>query len=203
MQPGFGSYFARWLEHQEQLWSQEGTKIERKEVDQVLSILAFAYGPLEASDLLNLINVIHQADQFVTEHSLLHPLRRFVLGNGKPGHGYVLSHPKIGEYLQRERFSARSKALQAGFAKWGQDHLMALNVGRMRPNGASPYALQYLHKHLEDGNKSSKEWMELVENGRRCAWEHFEGVSRGFASDVQAASNVVHREELSVAIGDK
>jgi hypothetical protein len=46
LKPGFSSYFERWLSHQEQLWAEEGHNIDRVDVDRVLSILAFAFGPL-------------------------------------------------------------------------------------------------------------------------------------------------------------
>src|SRR5262249_41812906 len=84
LKPGFGSYFQRWLEHQEELWDQEGPKVDREEVDQVMSVLAFARGPLEATDLLNLLRALYGRESLISEHRLLQPLRRFVRGNGRP-----------------------------------------------------------------------------------------------------------------------
>src|SRR5262249_8521281 len=84
LKPGFGSYFDKWLTYQEQLWDDEGLKIAREEVDRVLSILAFALGPIESRDLLGLMKEIHHKDDLLSEYRLLQPLRRFVLGNGKP-----------------------------------------------------------------------------------------------------------------------
>jgi hypothetical protein len=104
LKPGFGSYFERRLSHQERLWAEEGQSIDRLYVDRVLSILAFALGPLESRDLLDLMSEVHQTGELLSEHDLLQPLRRFVIGNGRPDSGYVLSHPKIADYLQRERF---------------------------------------------------------------------------------------------------
>jgi hypothetical protein len=194
LKPGFGSYFARWLSYQEKLWDDEGLKIAREEVDRVLSILAFALGPLESRDLLDLMKVIHQRDDLISEHRLLQPLRRFILGNGRPESGYVLSHPKIGEYLQGERFGARAAILRRGFAVWGLNHLRDLNAARVEPQDASHYALQFLRGHFENAGLPAIEWAELVENGWRLAWEQFEGVPRGFASDVQAAWHRVRQE---------
>jgi len=103
LKPGFGSYFDKWLTHQEQLWDDEGLKIAREEVDRVLSILAFALGPLESRDLLGLMKEIYLRDDLSSEHRLLQPLRRFVIGNGRADSGYVLSHPKIADYCVRRR----------------------------------------------------------------------------------------------------
>jgi predicted metalloprotease len=202
MRPGFGSYFERWLTYQERLWDDEGVNIPREEVDRVLSILAFALGPLESRDLLGLIKEIHQRDDFISEHRLLQPLRRFILGNGKPESGYVLSHPKIGEYLEGERFGGRAAALRRGFAEWGLHHLMDLNAARVEPQNASHYALQFLRGHFENAGRPATEWLEFVKDGWRRAWEQFEGVPRGFASDVQATWDRI-RSSQATMIGNE
>jgi hypothetical protein len=194
MKPGFGSYFDHWLTYQERLWDAEGVYIPREEVDSVLSILAFALGPLESRDLLGLMKEIHQRDDFISEHRLLQPLRRFILGNGKPKSGYVLSHPKIGEYLQGERFDACAAVLRRGFAEWGLHQLRGSNAARVEPQDASHYALQFLRGHFENAGRSATEWLEFVQDGWRRAWEQFEGVPRGFASDVQATWDRIRRK---------
>jgi len=198
LKPGFGAYFGRWLSHQEKLWDDEGLKLAGEEIERVLSILAFALGPLPSRDLLDLMKTIHGAGNFLSEHHLLQPLRRFILGDGKPDSGYVLSHPKIGEYLQNERFGARARALCQGFAAWGQGHLRELNAKYLNANSiasgdVSPYALQFLSGHFANAGLSAAEWMEFIENGWRLAWEQFEGVPRGFAGDVRAAWDVIRR----------
>jgi len=117
LKPGFGSYFDKWLTYQEQLWNDESLEIAREEVDGVLSILAFALGPLESRDLLGLMKEIYRRDDLSSEHRLLQPLRRFIIGNGRAGSGYVLSHPKIADYLQNERFGANANALRQKFGR--------------------------------------------------------------------------------------
>jgi predicted urease superfamily metal-dependent hydrolase len=194
LRPGFGSYFERWLSYQERLWGDEGARVDKTEVDQVLSILAFALGPLESCDLLALMKAIHNVGNLLSEHYLLKPLRRFIIGDGKSNSGYVLSHPKVGDYLQNERFRAIGATLRRGFTWWCQKHLRCLNAGDFDPKDASPYVLQFLKGHFEDAGLPTSEWMELVENGWRRAWEQFEGVPRGFAADVRAAWDVVRRE---------
>jgi hypothetical protein len=71
LKPGFDSYFQRWLEHQEKLWAEEGQSIDRTEMDRVLSVLAFALGPLESSDLLSLVDEIHGTGSLISEHYVL------------------------------------------------------------------------------------------------------------------------------------
>jgi hypothetical protein len=187
MKPGFDSYFERWFDRQEELWTQEKAGIDRDEVDRVLAVLAFALGPLGEADLLELMKHIHGRSGVMAADRLLKPLRRFVFGDGKKGSGYVLSHPKIGGYLQRERFAASAAVLRRGFAAWGQAHLGELNAGRVQPERASSYALQFLPQHLDDAGASPEDFMMMVEDGWRLAWEKFEGGQRGFASAVQSA----------------
>jgi hypothetical protein len=191
---GFGNYFTDWLEHQERLWLDEGMKVETDDVDRVLSVLAFALGPLESRDLLEIMSQIHGVNNLLSERELLRPLRRFVIGDGKPNSGYVLSHPKIADYLKNERFSASAGTLLRGFTTWCQSHIRSLNSGVRPSNAASRYVLQFARGHF--GDLSPKEWMELVENGWRNAWEHFEGTPRGFASDVRAAWDVVQKSAV-------
>jgi hypothetical protein len=87
LKPGFNSYFERWFERQDELWQEEG--IVGSTVDQVLSVLAFALGPLEQADVLALMKRVHDTKGLITPDSLLKPLRRFVFGSGKRDTGYV------------------------------------------------------------------------------------------------------------------
>jgi hypothetical protein len=203
LRPGFGSYFRHWLERQEALWREENAGIDRYEVDRVLSVLAFALGPLEEADLLALVERIHGMGGLLAADRLLEPLRRFVFGDGKRDTGYVLSHPKIGEYLQRERFSARSGQLRSGFAAWGKAQVEALNSGEMNPKEASPYVLQFLPQHLDDAAAPPDDFMAMVEDGWRRAWEYLEGGQRGFASAVQTAWSSLRRAESVTKLGQQ
>jgi hypothetical protein len=187
LKPGFASYFERWFDLQEELWRQENAGIDRDKVDKVLMVLAFALGPLEEADLLGLMKHIHGANGVTAADRLLEPLRRFVVGDGKRGSGYVLSHPKIGRYLQEERFAALAAVLRRGFAAWGQAHLGDLNAGQVPPEQSSSYALQFLPQHLDETGASPDDFMMMVEGGWRLAWEKLEGGQRGFANAVQSA----------------
>ena len=55
LKPGFDSYFKRWFELQDKLWKEEGGGVDRRELDAILSVLAFALGPLGEADLLTLM----------------------------------------------------------------------------------------------------------------------------------------------------
>ena len=150
-------------------------------------ILAFALGPLNSTDLLALMKRIHDTKGLIAPDRLLKPLSRFVFGSGKEGTGYVLSHPKIGEYLQRNRFAELAHDLRHGFAAWGRALLEELNAGGLKPEEASSYLLQFFPEHLKQANASPDDFMMMVEDGWRRAWEHLEGGQRGFASAVQKA----------------
>ncbi|GLS22043.1 hypothetical protein GCM10007874_50600 [Labrys miyagiensis] len=203
LKPGFGSFFERWFERQEELWRQEDAGIDRNEVDRVLVVLAFAAGPLEEADLLALMRHIHGASGFIAADRLLEPLRRFVFGNGKKGSGYVLSHPKIGRYLQEERFAGRAEDMHRRFAAWGLGHLGDLNVDRVPVERASSYALQFLPQHLEEAGSSAEDFMLLVSDGWRRAWEQLEGGPRGFASGVRAALSAQRRKDAIQTLGSQ
>jgi hypothetical protein len=201
LKPGFGSYFDRWFDRQEELWREENTGIDRHEVDRVLSVLAFALGALETADLLALMKHIHETQEIIAANRLLEPLRRFVFGNGKRGSGYVLSHPKIGEYLQEERFAASKDVLCRGFAACGKGHLGDLNEGKIEPEQASSYALQYLPEHLEKVGACPQDYMMMVDDGWRRAWEKLEGGQRGFASSVQKVWDSQRRNRTDLRLG--
>ena len=202
LKPGFDSYFKRWFELQEKLWKEEGGGgLDRREVDAVLSVLAFALGPLGDADLLALMERVYGLKGVTAVDRLLEPLRRWVFGNGKGEAGYVLTHPKIGEYLQRSRFTAVAIKLRRGFADWGKSQCIDLNERRLAPEQASPYCLQFLPEHLKLAKASPDDFMLMVENGWRVAWEKFEGGQRGFGSAVQAAFTAVREDRTNLRIG--
>jgi hypothetical protein len=148
LKPGFGSYFERLLSYQERLWADEGSPINRREVDRVLSVLAFALGPLESRDLLDLISEVHRTDNLLSEHNLLLPLRRFIIGSGKADSGYCLSHPKIAKYLQTERFAGSSLVLRRSFVTPASENLHNSRLVHCKTswNAAFPIAPEFCSK---------------------------------------------------------
>lgn len=203
LKPGFDSYFKRWFELQEKLWKEEGGGVNLRQVDEVLSILAFALGPLGDADLMALMQRVHGLKGIPALDRLLQPLRRWVFGNGKSDAGYVLSHPKVGEYLQRSRFAAVATQLRQGFADWGKEHCVALNEGRFVAEQASPYCLQFLPEHLRTSKAPPDDFMLMVENGWRCAWEKIDGGEREFSTAVRAALAAQCADTKALRIGTR
>lgn len=203
LQPGFGSYFQRWFQFQDALWREEKSGIDGREIDRVLSVLAFAHGPLEEANLLELMEQNYGPSRVISGDRLLEPLRRFVIGTGEPGSGYVLSHPKIGEYLQNDRFSARAAELRSGFMAWGKMHLEYINAGKLRPEQASPYVLQFLPRHLEESGAGPEDYLGMVEDGWRRAWEQFEGGQRGFANAVRITWAILKKDKANLWLGER
>jgi hypothetical protein len=172
-------------------------------VDAVLSVLAFALGPLGEADLLQLMRHIHDLKGVTAIDRLLDPLRRWVFGNGKGAAGYVLSHPKVGEYLQRSRFAAVAPQLRQGFAAWGKSHCVALNESLLTSQQASPYCLQFLPEHLKQVKAFPSDFMITVQDGWRLAWEHLEGGQRGFAKAVQTAYMAQKGDDANLRLGSR
>ena len=73
LEPGFGSYFSRWLQHQDKLWEQEPSGIDVEKADRLLSILACALGRLSETDLLDLPGEIY-GETAIAANRLLRPL---------------------------------------------------------------------------------------------------------------------------------
>ena len=194
LKPGFAPYFARWLELQERQWRQAGKRFNRDTIDPLLAILGVAKGPLCGPDLLALLKSIFPERRCPsTSQSLLEPLRRFVIGDGQEL-PYVLSHPKLGEYIKKQRCYECIPKVEKGFVDWGRGHVKALNSGLIQPKGASAYALQFLRSHFEDEKAPADTFMLFVEDGWRRAWEYFEGGQRGFSTDIHAAWNALRRD---------
>ncbi len=131
----------------------------------------------------------------------LNPLRRWVFGGGQSDAGYVLSHPKIGEYLQRNRFAAICYTNPARVRRLGQGALHCAESRADCAQSASPYCLQFLPEHLKQASASPEDFMIMVENGWRLAWENFEGGQRGFASAVKTAFAAQNEDKPRAEIG--
>src|SRR5208337_3341473 len=202
LKPGFEGYFEKWFKDQEDLWREEGvTKSEADRFYGTLAVLAFALGPLQGSDILVLMERINGPTGIVPISRLLDPWRRFVFGGGEAEAGYVLSHPKLGDYLQTSRFSEFAKMLRQKFAEWGKAHAADLNARRLKAVSASPYCLQFLPEHLTLANTPPEDFMIMVQNGWRLAWEKFEGGQRGFANAVQTAFTAQKGDKTNLRLG--
>ena len=207
LRPGFALYFQRWLDLQEQSWRESRETLDRTAAEMALAVLSFAKGPLEGGDLLALMaHIIPKAQpsaaQLPASHdAAIRPLRRFVVGDGSRAAPYALCHPKLGQYLAEERYAQKADAICAAFVQWGQEHVRQLNAGELRPDEASPYALQFLIRHFEETGAPADAFLPLAEEGWRRAWEGFEDGLHGFASDVRAVWRALRRDGDLASLG--
>jgi hypothetical protein len=201
IQPGLRGYFEDWLDRQREVWRSErrdGLEIDEPTISAYLAVLGCAYGPLTAEELNDVARRVHPiAPAFRTEEALF-PLRRFVVGTGRRSQqedaGFVLSHPRFGEFLRDEYFDhIRIEQTQAAFADWGRDILRRLAAGELPPARTPSYALEYLGQHFDDVAAPPATLMALTEEPWMRAWEALEGGHRGFSEDVVRARKVAER----------
>jgi hypothetical protein len=100
--PGFDGYFKKWFADQRQLWGQENPLRERDTLV-FFAVLACALGPLRAADIEQILETLGQVSETPIE-ILVEPLHRFVVGRPDT-EGYVLSHPKLNDFLQSPKLS--------------------------------------------------------------------------------------------------
>ena len=140
--PGFSGYFADWFARQRDAWRierGEGSQIDERVVYAYLAVLACAHGRLSAYELSEVTKRSHAVEPSLRIEDAIEPIRRFVIGTGdssRPeGEGFVLSHPKLGEFLREDYLDARVVELtRHAFAVWGQEFsaaLMAVNFLRV------------------------------------------------------------------------
>jgi hypothetical protein len=111
IKPGFRGYFDDWFQRQRKAWSLEraqGAEIVEADVLAYLLVLAGTFGPLSSGELAELAQRACGLASRMRMADALHPLRRFIIGTGRPSDddmtGYVLAHPKFGEFLREEFF---------------------------------------------------------------------------------------------------
>ena len=200
--PGFEGYFRDWLRRQREAWQSErgeqGGQLNEPLLSVYLGILACAYAPMSAEELGAVARRVIKIPQYFRAEDALHPLRRFIMGADKrAGHrdgGYVLSHPKFGDFLREDYLDQDNvEQIQEAFAMWGRTDLRHLERRRLSPEKISPYLLRNLAQHLEDAGASAEDFMGLTEEGWLRAWEASELGYRGFVQDVQRVRQVVQR----------
>ena len=199
IKPGFGGYFEHWLKRQREAWAVETAKVNEDVLNAYLAVLACARGPLTADDLAELARRAHDVKPSLRIEGDLHPIRRFVTGAGRHADdtdaGYILSHPKLGEYLREEHFDHRAVAqTRQAFADWGHEVVQQANRKALQPAAVPSYLLLYLGQHLCDVGAPPGAFMEMVEEGWLRAWEAFEGGYRGFSQDVRRAAEAAARQ---------
>ncbi len=201
IRPGLAGYFADWLDRQRELWRserREGAEVDEAALSAYLVVLACAHGPVMAEELNEIAGRLHPIPATVRTQEALHPLRRFVIGTGRRAPdggdtGFVLSHPRLGEFLREEHFDAAFvRRARAAFVDWGKALLARMaEDGRLPPAQVPAYALEYLGQHLDDEEAPPAVLMALTEEPWMRAWEALEGGYRGFARDVARADAAV------------
>ncbi|MEY4578246.1 MAG: hypothetical protein RL701_2949, partial [Pseudomonadota bacterium] len=195
--PGFGGYFGTWLKRQGRVWNQATPTASRQVIDAMLITLACALGPLQATDLRALLSFqgapLHGRP---VERWLEDTLARFVIGNGKHGSGYILSHPRIGEYLKDDYLQSHAADTEVAFVTWGQCEVERVNSAQSAGRPPSPYLVSFYRRHLERSAAPIDDFMRLVENGWREAWQTQDRAHHGFAADVHSVwSRLQHHPE--------
>ncbi len=164
----------------------------------MLSVFACALGPLDQEALLRLTQLSSTWDLA----EALKPLDRFIVGDGKL-HGYVFSHPRLGDYFKQELSRAEQNKWEKEFLAWGRDTLQALEQGTLLPAKAQAYMVQYYGAHLEQAHAKAEMLLTLVCQGWSKAWEAFEGSFAGFLNDVERAWKAAEQEnEQAIAKGE-
>ena len=199
LKPGLEGYFNRWWDDQRKLWGKE-SPLKAQNVQTVLNLLACSLGPLTQDDVIHLTQHIKMNTWDLEE--ALRPLERFVIGDGKI-HGYVLSHPRLGNYFEGRLSASEQQAWQQRFLDWGKDTVLALEQGTLAPTKAPAYIVQYYGAHLEQAHAPAETLLTLVCHGWSKAWEAFEGSYAGFLNDVERAWKAAEQEnEEAIARGD-
>ncbi len=166
---GYKGYFKRWWEDQRKLWGEKAPLKERA-VREVLNLLACALGPLTEEDLLTLADENADLDPRTLEEAL-RAIERLVVGDREQG--YILAHPKLGEYFRDEVLGAQVvRRIKTRFLRWGEEVLTALEEGRLAPKDAPAYVMHYYPIHLIQAGAPSEALRRLRESKAWArAWE--------------------------------
>lgn len=199
MSPGFTAYFSRAFD------SQDLAGEHQEAVDITLAVLAMALGPIEGPHLTDLVCNLGNLSRPAASDRFVKPLKRFIAGDGRADHGYVLNHPKLGEYLREERFDSTTRqSVEHTFVEWGRSVAKGLDAAS---NVSAPtYVLRYHADHLHRAGTASLDDVELLlTDGWRQAWFHVDKDYVGYAESLLIASDVIrpcitYREEASRAL---
>lgn len=187
--PGFTPYFSRAFDAHSFAEEHVGSEV----VDTTLAVLAMAIGPLEGHQLTDLVCRHGSIRRPAASDRFVKPLKRFIAGDGRADHGYVLNHPKLGEYLREERFdSITQQTVEQVYLDWGRGVANGLIAD---PNAPAPfYILRYHVDHLRRAGIASLDDIDiLLSDGWRQAWFRMEKDYVGYADSLLAASVAMRR----------
>lgn len=184
LSPGFTAYFSRAFDTQS--LSENGDALEM-----TMAVLAMALGPLEGPHLTTLTCNLCNISRPIVSDRFIKPLKRFIAGDGRPGHGYVLNHPKLDEYMLEERFGLDTQQLvENAFLAWGRRVAKTLETP---PNMPAPaYVLLHHVDHLcRAGAGSLYDIDLLLTEGWKQAWFNFDNDYTGYADSLLSASAII------------
>lgn len=158
----------------------------------VLEILASALGPIKREELLILAPEVGSLSAF---QDALEPLSRFVIGDGKT-QGYVLSHSLLRDYFRDEMMTeAGRQERDQRFLAYGQETLKGMAGNSERGYVVPEYPLRYYGSHLQNCGSPPDQFLDLVNDTWRRAWQKVENGAGGFLQDVSRAWDAVERDE--------
>jgi hypothetical protein len=186
--PGFAAYFSRAFDAHRLAEEYRGQEV----VATTLAVLATALGPIEGPHLTDLVCRVCDLPRPTVSDRFVSPLKRFIAGDGRADHGYVLNHPKLGEYLREERFDSTAlQSIEHAFLEWGRGVAKGLSADPSTP--APTYVLRHHVDHLRNAGIASLDDFEiLLTDGWRQAWFHVDKDYVGYADSLLTASEVIH-----------
>lgn len=195
-QPGFGPFFRDWLTDQKEIWQLRDQSLDDASLNVILAILACALGPLSHANLAAIYRCWRGAE-FGLSREAIEPINRFVQGDGTSS-GYVLTHPKLADFLRDEYFAdpVVLTNARAAIQRWGFSILAALDAEAIAPSACPAYLVTYFGQHLVDASAAVEDFMRLVGRGWLSAWYQSEGGYRGFSLDVRRAAEAIEERAL-------
>jgi hypothetical protein len=187
LEPGLEGYFERWWEDQRELWRKhhhDHAPLREQATRTLLNLLSCALGPLKRADLLRLGRTTDGLEHLTFDDAIL-PLDRFVVQEGSEN-GYVFSHPKLAEYhYDQLREAEEQYRWDDVFLEWGRQVTTALAESRLRAEDAPEYVVMYFGAHLERAKAPVNDFMTMLSEAWRRAWQRVDQSFAGYLGDVQ------------------
>lgn len=198
--PGYNGYFSQWFAQQEEL-ADEHNPFDEDSVLAFLALLAHACGPIQATDMKQLLETM-LPDTAIHLPRLSKVLRRFIIGHGNR-EGYALSHPALAQFLisGEADFICSSMIELAGnsYIRWGELQLQKLEQSTdFKP---AEYLIRHYCTHLIERNADSQKLTALLEKPWYDACFELSGSHKAFADDVRRIREKLAGTEDNVNCG--
>ena len=147
-----------------------------------------ALGPIEGTHAMDLICKLRGMPRPIASDRFVRPLQRWIAGDGSADQGYVLNHPKLGEYLREQRFDSTDRQrVEQAFLEWGRGVAKSLSEDPKAP--APPYVLRHHVSHLGRASAITLDDMDLLLGGGwGQAWYRLDKDFAGYADSLLAAA---------------